>query len=164
MFDMNTSTAFISAATGILSVIIFLPGIFFETFIADKELEALKKMAGDQQQTSDKQLIRLISIIKIIEDQFYFSRRISRVVQPAPATTTSGAKLDLGANDQVLRRRISRVAVQELHQEEELQHKGEQVSSTVDKLERGIRKYSTFISLDGSNVRMMDDPVLGQDL
>ena len=88
------------------------------------------------------------------------------MIQPtSTTTTTSSGRLDLGANDQVLRRRISRVAMQELHQEEEQQQNtGEQISSTVDKIERGIRKYSTFISKDGSNVQMMDDPVLGQGL
>ena len=86
------------------------------------------------------------------------------MVQPTSATTTSSGMLNPGGNDQVLRRRISRVAIQELHQEEEQQQsKGEQMSSTVDKIERGIRKYSTFISKDGSNVQMMDDPALGQD-
>ena len=85
------------------------------------------------------------------------------MVQPTPTTTTSSGLLDpVRASDQVLRRRISRVAIQELQQEEEQQqNKGEQLISTVDKIERGIRKYSTFISKDGSNVQMMDDPVLG---
>ena len=50
--------SWLSAATGVLSFIIFLPGIFQETFIADKELELLKTLADKEKNSSDKQFIR----------------------------------------------------------------------------------------------------------
>ena len=41
------SFRWISAATGVISFIIFLPGIFTEYYIAEKELDALKKLADE---------------------------------------------------------------------------------------------------------------------
>ena len=54
-FDQRQSTStnfkvsfrWISAATGVISFIIFLPGIFTEYYIAEKELDALKKLADE---------------------------------------------------------------------------------------------------------------------
>ena len=54
-----------------------------------------------------------------------------------------------------------RVAIQEIHQEEAAN--GQDENSKEDglmKLERNLRKFSTFITADGSNVGMMD-PTLG---
>ena len=52
VFDMYTSCAWLSAASGLLSLLVFLPGVFRETFIADRELEALKTMADQNQETA----------------------------------------------------------------------------------------------------------------
>ena len=125
-----------SFSTGILSILIFLPCVFKERFIAEKELDALKKMA-DNQQSSDKQIMR----------------RISRVVQPDTSGEVPGS---LGSTSKQMNRRISRVAFQEIAQEE--QQAGAE-GDAVSRMEKVVRKFSTYVSADGSNVAMMDPDI-----
>jgi len=63
VWDMYTSTGWVSAATGILCFILYLPFIFKESYISDKELEAIKNMAKADGKTSTKELVRKISQI-----------------------------------------------------------------------------------------------------
>ena len=59
----------------------------------------------------------------------------------------------LGSTSKQMRRRISRVAMQEIAQEEE---QGATVGDGVSRMEKVVRKFSTYVSVDGSNVEMMD--------
>ena len=71
------------------------------------------------------------------------------VQQPGPAQTSAAAAAD---SDKTVKRRISRVAGQEL------QLGGGQAGTVGDI----VRKFSTYISLDGSNVREVMDPDLSE--
>ena len=53
-------------------------------------------------------------------------------------------------------RRISRVAFQEITQEEE---QGGAEGEGVSRVEKVVRKFSTYISTNGSNVAMMDPDI-----
>ena len=83
---------------------------------------------------------------------FSLSRRISRVVQPEASEEAPGS---LGSTSKQMNRRISRVAFQEIAQEEQGGAEGEGVS----RMEKVVRKFSTYVSADGSNVAMMDPDI-----
>ena len=153
VFDMYTSCAWLSAASGLLSLLVFLPGVFRETFIADRELEALKTMADQNQETAgaEQRIMRSVNAMLCRKSRHCsVPRRISRVVQqPGPAQPSAAAAAD---SDKTVKRRISRVAGQEL------QLGGGQAGTVGDI----VRKFSTYISLDGSNVREVMDPDLSE--
>jgi len=67
-FDMYTSTGWVSAATGILCFVLYLPFIFSENYISAREMEAVKKMVvkGEVKETG-KELVRKMSRINIQE-------------------------------------------------------------------------------------------------
>ena len=81
-------------------------------------------------------------------------RRISRVAQPEVPSDSFGS---LEETSKQVKRRISRVAFQELHQEEE--QGGAWDGDKVSRAEKVVRKFSTYISMDGSNVEMMDPDI-----
>ena len=87
-----------SAATGVISFLLFLPGIFRESYISEKELEALKKMAEKEENKAGGGGRSLV-------------RRISRVVEQADHTGPAAGRTE---DDQRIKRRISRVAMQEV--------------------------------------------------
>ena len=72
------------------------------------------------------------------------------MVQP---DVSGEASESLGSTSKQMRRRISRVAMQEIAQEEE---QGATVGDGVSRMEKVVRKFSTYVSVDGSNVEMMD--------
>ena len=84
---------------------------------------------------------------------FSTSRRISRVVQPDVSGEAPGL---MGSTSKQMNRRISRVAFQEIAQEEE---QGGAEGEGVSRVEKVVRKFSTYISTDGSNVAMMDPDI-----
>ena len=84
---------------------------------------------------------------------FSTSRRISRAVQPDVSGEAPGS---LGSTSKQMNRRISRVAFQEIAQEEE---QGGAEGERVSRVEKVVRKFSTYISTDGSNVTMMDPDI-----
>jgi len=61
-FNMYTSTGYVSATTGLVCFILYLPGIFNEMYISSKELEAIKNMVkqGEVKHTA-KEMVRRIS-------------------------------------------------------------------------------------------------------
>ena len=62
----------------------------------------------------------------------------------------------MGSSSKQVNRRISRVAFQEITQEEE---QGGAEGEGVSRVEKVVRKFSTYISTDGSNVAMMDPDI-----
>ena len=136
-------TRWVSAATGVLSFLLFLPGIFRESYISEKELEALKKMAEKEESKAGdggggRSLVR----------------RISRVVEQADHTgPTAGRTTE---DERRIKRRISRVAMQEVESE---RRNLERMQSTGEKFLSNLRKYS-MTSPHDSNITMTD-PSLG---
>jgi len=67
-FDMYTSTGWVSAATGVLCFVLYLPCIFTENFISSRELETIKNMMvkGEVRETG-KELVRKMSRINVQE-------------------------------------------------------------------------------------------------
>jgi len=67
-FDMYTSTGWVSAATGVLCFVLYLPFIFNENYISSRELEAIKNMVvkGEVKETG-KELVRKMSKINVQE-------------------------------------------------------------------------------------------------
>ena len=135
-------TRWVSAATGILSFLLFLPGIFRESYISEKELEALKKMAEKEESKAGdggggRSLVR----------------RISRVVEQADHTGPTAGRTE---DERRIKRRISRVAMQEVETE---RRNLERMQSTGEKLLSNLRKYS-MTSPHDTNITMTD-PSLG---
>ena len=128
--------SWISAATGVVSFFLFVPGIFPECYISEKELEALKTLATKENMTENtgKNLVR----------------RISRVVE---RQASSGPNLTTSQNEEkMIRRRISRVAMQEVESE---RHQMERMQSSSEKLLSNLRKYSMSSPHD-TNITMTD--------
>jgi len=67
-FDMYTSTGWVSAATGVLCFVLYLPFIFTENYISGRELETIKDMMvkGEVKETG-KELVRKMSKINVQE-------------------------------------------------------------------------------------------------
>ena len=87
-----------------------------------------------------------------------FQRRISQVVQPQTAAT-EGGYLAPGVADKAVKRRVSRVAMQEIEEEKKLAHTAESAEKalgSVDRILENVRKFSTYIPKDGGNVQLMD--------
>lgn len=138
IISRHTSFSWISAGTGVISFFLFVPGIFRESYISERELEALKALA-EEDSKAEKPERSLV-------------RRISRVVdQPghAPADTSN-------REQRMIKRRISRVAMQEVESERQ---QLERMQSTGEKLLNNLRKYSTHSPHD-TNITMRD-PALG---
>ena len=132
-----------SAATGLLSFLLFLPGIFRESYISERELEALKKMAEKEESKAGdggggRSLVR----------------RISRVVEQADHTGPVAGRTT--EDDRRIKRRISRVAMQEVESE---RRNLERMQSTGEKFLSNLRKYS-MTSPHDTNITMTD-PALG---
>ena len=141
MFDMYTSTAWISVLTGAVSFLLFLPGIFRESYISERELEALKKLVEKEEKKADTGGRSLV-------------RRISRVVEQGENTRPGLSNND---DDKRIKRRISRVAMQEVESErQQLQR----MKSTGEKLLQNLRRYS-ITSPHDTNITMTD-PALGK--
>ena len=130
-----------SAATGVISFLLFLPGIFRESYISEKELEALKKMAEKEENKAGGGGRSLV-------------RRISRVVEQADHTGPAAGRTE---DDQRIKRRISRVAMQEVESE---RRNLESMQSTGEKFLSNLRKYS-MTSPHDTNITMTD-PALGK--
>ena len=91
VFDMYTSCAWLSAASGLLSLLVFLPGVFRETFIADRELEALKTMADQNQETAgaEQRIMRSVNAMSKVQTLFMspgeYPAWCSSLAPPSPA-------------------------------------------------------------------------------
>ena len=80
------------------------------------------------------------------------------MVQPQTAAT-EGGYLGPGAADKAVKRRVSRVAMQEIEEEKKLAHTAESAEKalgSVDRILENVRKFSTYIPKDGGNVQLMD--------
>ena len=120
-----------------------MPGIFRESYIAEKELDALKKMAEKEESKAGeggggRSLVR----------------RISRMVEQGDHTGPAAARTE---DERRIKRRISRVAMQEVESE---RRELERMQSTGEKLLSNLRKYSMSSPHD-TNI-MMTDPALGE--
>jgi len=92
--DMYTATGWVSAGTGILCLILYMPGIFRECYISEREVEAMKKIVKeDTNSGTAKQLVRRIS-------QIHLSQPIVR--------TNSEEELDKVVNPETKPRKLLR--------------------------------------------------------